>query len=140
MHIFSHISSFLNLIFCLFFRYRYFIILSFTLSICSDFISHLFKIILLFMYFNLFLAIFFQQKKRYLSQRSISHSLSISPPLRPSLTYAPYFLKRAQMVEFEGACGLATQSGPPQNYYFTLEMINSFIWPGLHFPFISFMI
>ena len=66
------------------------------------------------MYFNLFLAIFFQQKKRYLSQRSISHSLSISPPLRPNLTYAPYFLKRAQMVEFEGACGLATQSGPPQ--------------------------
>ena len=63
MHIFSHISSFLNLIFCLFFRCRYFIILSFTLSICSDFISHLFKIILLFMYFNPFLAIFFQQKR-----------------------------------------------------------------------------
>ena len=93
------------------------------------------------MYFNLFLVIFFQQKRdTSLKEASLTHSLSISPPLRPSLTYAPYFLKRAQMGEFEGACGFATQSGPPQNYYFTLEMINSFIWPGLHFPFISFMI
>ena len=76
MHIFSHISSFLNLIFCLFFRYRYFIILSFTLSICSDFISHLFKIILLFMYFNLFLTIFFQQKKEIpLSKKHLSLTL-----------------------------------------------------------------
>ena len=120
MHIFSHISSFLNLIFCLFFCCRHFIILSFTLSICSNFISHLFITILLFMYFNSFLAIFFQQKKRYLSQRSISHSLSISPPLRPSLTYAPYFLACPGRGSLRGTHGLRNSECFPLSYSFIL--------------------
>ena len=92
------------------------------------------------MYFNLFLAIFFQQK-RDTSLKEASLTLYL-PTTASQSDVRPLFSGVPWKGEPEGETR-ATQLlvFPPQLFfYFNLEMINSFIWPGLHFPFISFMI
>ena len=92
------------------------------------------------MYFNPFLTIFFQQK-RDTSLKEASLTLYL-PTTASQSDVRPLFSGVPWKGEPEGETR-ATQLCvfPPQLFfYFNLEMINSFIWPGLHFPFISFMI